>query len=89
MAELSTKHKDKKSKKLSIKDHWIEVCDILFHSQIHHSTHIGLADFLKPFILDMDGSHNGLGAVLSQDLHLPAEVQQFHEIGIFGTQVDC
>lgn len=69
-AELSTKHKGKKGKKMSIKDHWTEICDPAFQTlktKLTTAPILAYADSHKPFILDVDASHNGLGAVLSQD----------------------
>ncbi|KAK7925153.1 hypothetical protein WMY93_007463 [Mugilogobius chulae] len=67
-AELSPKHKN--SKKTTVKHLWTEVCDSAFQTlktKLTTAPVLAYANFQKPFILDVDASHNGLGAVLSQE----------------------
>lgn len=45
-----------------------------------HTPVLGYADLEKPFILEIDASHRGLGADLSQD--------QGHRLGLLHLQVE-
>ncbi|KAL7850145.1 hypothetical protein SRHO_G00194940 [Serrasalmus rhombeus] len=50
--------------------HWDEACEASFQAlkdRLVSAPVLGYADFASPFILEIDASHAGLGAVLSQD----------------------
>ena len=57
------------SKHLSITDKWTAECQTAFNAlktALTQAPVLGYADFEKPFILEIDASFEGLGAVLSQ-----------------------
>uniref|UniRef100_A0A3B1KDF0 Gypsy retrotransposon integrase-like protein 1 n=1 Tax=Astyanax mexicanus TaxID=7994 RepID=A0A3B1KDF0_ASTMX len=50
--------------------HWDEVCETSFRAlkdRLVRAPVLGFADFTRPFIVEIDASHTGLGAVLSQE----------------------
>lgn len=54
----------------SLDGRWDEACETAFSglkSKLVSAPVLGYADFSKPFILKIDASHSGLGAVLSQE----------------------
>jgi hypothetical protein len=54
----------------ALHDHWDPACETAFDQlkqKLVRAPVLGYADFSKPFILEVDASHAGLGAVLSQD----------------------
>lgn len=56
--------------KKSLEQQWTEVCEQAFQtlkSKLVSTPVLVYADFKKSFILDVDASHHGLGAVLSQE----------------------
>ncbi|XP_076840784.1 uncharacterized protein LOC143485286 [Brachyhypopomus gauderio] len=60
----------KKTRSCAVGGHWTGACEeaFLFLKQaLVAAPVLGYADFSKPFVLEIDASHNGLGAVLSQD----------------------
>lgn len=62
-------NKDKRVKN-PIKPHWTEKCHTAFQTlkqKLTTAPVLAYADFNKSFILDVDASHDGLGAVLSQE----------------------
>lgn len=67
---IGSKHKPKGHGKCSIVEKWNEECEQGFQSlkeRLVSAPVLGYADFVKPFVLEIDASHAGLGAVLSQD----------------------
>ena len=65
-----TKKKRKTLGKGSLSDRWSEECETAFQTLkelLVGAPVLGYADFTKPFVLEIDASHAGLGAVLSQD----------------------
>ncbi|KAJ7983607.1 hypothetical protein DPEC_G00375410 [Dallia pectoralis] len=51
--------------------HWDSACEDAFQGlklRLTSAPVLGYADFTKPFVLEIDASHQGLGAVLSQEL---------------------
>ncbi|XP_049331323.1 retrovirus-related Pol polyprotein from transposon opus [Astyanax mexicanus] len=53
-----------------VEGHWSDACEEAFETlklKLVSAPVLGYADFSKPFILEIDASHGGLGAVLSQD----------------------
>lgn len=65
-----TKKKSRTLRKGVLGDHWGEECENAFQSLkrlLVSAPVLGYADFTKPFVLEIDASHAGLGAVLSQD----------------------
>ena len=66
-AKLTSKDKRVKN---SIKPHWTKTCHAAFQTlkqKLTAAPVLAYADFNKPFILDIDASHDGLGAVLLQE----------------------
>lgn len=66
---IGGKHKLRGYGKSSIVEKWNEGCKQGFQSlkeQLVSAPDLGYADFVKPFVLEIDASHVGLGAVLSQ-----------------------
>ena len=60
----------KKPQSQALQDHWDPTCETAFHKlkqKLVRAPVLGYADFSKPFILEIDASHAGLEAVLSQD----------------------
>lgn len=79
----------KKGAKIAIGDHWTEECIKGFHElrdRLVSSPVLGYADFSKPFILDIDASHAGLGAVLSQDQGGQRKPIAFASRGLKGSE---
>lgn len=65
-----TKKKCKSLRRGAIGDHWSNECENAFQTlkrMLVIAPVRGYADFTKPFVLEIDGRHVGLGAVLSQD----------------------
>ena len=65
-------HELKVNKKLlrPFKEKWNEECQKTFESMLEKLTTapvLGYVDYTKPFIVETDASHDGLGAVLSQE----------------------
>ena len=55
---------------LHLPEMWDEACEISFNklkSLLTSAPLLGYPDFKRPFILEVDASHLGLGAVLSQE----------------------
>ena len=70
VARLTGSHKKGKTPKTPLLPHWNEHCEQAFLSLrtgLTMAPVLAYADFKKPFILEIDASHGGLGAVLSQD----------------------
>ncbi|KAL2086104.1 hypothetical protein ACEWY4_017163 [Coilia grayii] len=60
----------KKARSNTVEGRWDAACETAFaslKSKMVSAPILGFADFSKPFILEIDASHAGLGAVLSQD----------------------
>lgn len=60
----------KRGRGSSLEGRWDEACETAFtglKSRLVNAPVLGFADFLKPFVLEIDASHAGLGAVLSQE----------------------
>lgn len=54
----------------AIQDRWDEACEGAFQElkdRLVQAPVLGYADFSRPFIFEIDASHAGFGAVLSQD----------------------
>lgn len=69
VAALLPKNHRGTSKKF-LEEQWTEVCEQAFQtlkSKLVSAPVLAYADFKKSFILDVDASHHGLGAVLSQE----------------------
>lgn len=59
-----------KTPKIPLQARWDEKCEKAFQSlreRLCTAPVLAFADFAKPFILEVDASHQGLGAVLSQE----------------------
>ena len=70
VARLTGSHKKGKTPKTPLLSHWNEHCEQAFLSLREGLTTapvLAYADFKKTFILEIDASHGGLGAILSQD----------------------
>ena len=71
VAEMDgTKKKRRTLGKAVIGDRWSNDCENAFQTLkrlLVTAPVLGFADFTKPFVLEIDASHAGLGAVLSQD----------------------
>ena len=70
VGEMGGTKKKSKTLKGVLGDHWSEECENAFQSLkrlLVSAPVLGYADFTKPFVLEIDASHAGLGAVLSQD----------------------
>ena len=70
VAHLSGPNKKGKTPKIPLSSAWDEHCEQAFLSlreSLIAAPVLAYADFKKPFILEIDASHGGLGAVLSQD----------------------
>lgn len=68
---LGGKHKSRTHGKCLLSEKWNEQCEQAFQllkQRLVSAPVLGYADFAKPFILEIDASHAGLGAVLSQEL---------------------
>lgn len=69
MAELIRGQKSKRPK-INLGTKWTDSCENAFQTlktALTNAPVLAYADFSKPFILDVDASHQGLGAVLSQE----------------------
>lgn len=69
VAEVSRNQKGKSSK-ICLKESWTEDCEYAFQTLkglLTSAPVLAYADFSRPFVLEVDASHQGLGAVLSQD----------------------
>jgi len=67
---IRSKRKSKGHRKCSIGENWDEECKQGFQSlkeRLVSAPVLGYANFANPFVLEIDASHAGLGAVLSQD----------------------
>lgn len=67
---IGSKHKPRGQAKCSIVERWNDECEQAFQAlkeQLVSAPVLGYADFGKPFVLEIDASHVGLGAVLSQE----------------------
>ena len=70
VARLSGPNKKGKTPKTPLSDSWDEHCEHAFlalREGLTTAPVLAYADFQKPFILETDASHGGLGAVLSQE----------------------
>lgn len=70
VAQLSGPNKKGKTPKILLSSAWDDHCDKAFlalRDGLITAPILAYADFKKPFILEIDASHGGLGAVLSQD----------------------
>lgn len=59
-----------RSRVTALRSHWTSECQQSFQTlkdQLIRAPVLAYADFTKPFILEIDASHAGLGAVLAQD----------------------
>ena len=73
----------------SIEKLWTKQSDEAFvqlKSALTTAPVLAYADFTKPFILEVDASHRGLGAVLSQDLGSGAQVIAYASCGLRGPE---
>lgn len=71
MKEKEAEEKSRKTTKARKQVAWTEECEIAFETLKERLTSapvLTFADFGKPFILHVDASNEGLGAVLSQDV---------------------
>ena len=78
-----------RQKNPSIQNQWTKECDEAFiqlKSALTTAPVLAYADFTKPFILEVDASHQGLGAVLSQDLGSGAQVIAYASRGLRGPE---
>lgn len=69
VAELSAT-KTRKGRSASLEGAWSENCEKSFQElkgQLVSTPTLAFANFSLPFILEVDASHSGLGAVLSQE----------------------
>lgn len=69
VAEVSRNQKGRSSK-MCLKESWTEDCEYAFQTLkglLTSAPVLAYADFSRPFVLEVDASHQGLGAVLSQD----------------------
>lgn len=65
-----TRKKPRSRAGVSVAEHWNEQCERAFQTlkeKLITTPVLGNADFTKPFILEVDASYQGLGAVLSQE----------------------
>lgn len=65
-----TKSKMRSNSKQAFQEGWTEECQQNFQelkARLTNSPVLAYADFSQPFILEVDASHGGLGAVLSQE----------------------
>lgn len=70
VAELTCDQKGKRRPNQPFGERWPEICEQAFQSlwaKLIRAPVLAYADFKKPFILEIDASHSGLGAVLSQE----------------------
>ncbi|KAL6467387.1 hypothetical protein MHYP_G00251910 [Metynnis hypsauchen] len=70
VGQLCTPKKKGKTPPVSLSSLWDGVCESAFQSlkcKLVESPVLAYADFRKPFIVEVDASHGGLGAVLSQE----------------------
>lgn len=70
VAQLSTPGRKGKTPKTPLLSAWDQNCEESFHQlrdSLISAPILGYADFQKPFVLEIDASHAGLGAVLSQE----------------------
>lgn len=68
---------------------WDEACEDAFQSLKHHlvtAPVLAYADFTKPFVLEVDASHGGLGAVLSQEQDGRCRPVTFASHGLWPTE---
>ena len=66
----ATNASKKKKKNIAIQEYWGPKQDVAFEqlkTALTTAPVLGFADFTKPFILETDASHDGLGAILSQE----------------------
>lgn len=70
VAEIIRDQKTKRPK-VELGNNWVEACENAFQSlkvALTSAPVLAYADFRKPFVLEIDASFQGLGAVLSQEL---------------------
>lgn len=70
VAQLSSPGRKGKTPKKPLLSAWTPECDTCFHQlreALISAPVLAYADFQKPFVLEIDASHGGLGAVLSQE----------------------
>ncbi|KAL6476359.1 hypothetical protein MHYP_G00148580 [Metynnis hypsauchen] len=70
VGKLTGPRRKGKTPKISLATAWSEDCEQAFQSlkaKLTSAPVLAYADFNKPFILEVDASHGGLGAVLSQE----------------------
>lgn len=69
MAEVIRGQKTKRPK-IDLRTKWTDSCENAFQTlktALTNTPVLAYANFSKPFVLDIDSSHQGLGAVLSQE----------------------
>ena len=62
--------RSKKASGRSLQEAWSDECEVSFESlkgKLVSAPVLAYADFSRPFVLEVDASHSGLGAVLSQE----------------------
>lgn len=65
-----TRKKPSRTTSINLEAHWNEQCEKAFQTlkkNLNSTPVLGYGDFTRPFILEVDASYQGLGAVLSQE----------------------